>query len=590
MSAVLAAFTHVEAVTSPITVATFRANNGELITRSRSVTLTIAAKSSQGTIKTMRLGDSVSMALGTPQPYKTSVVYAFPATATGRQIITAEFQDSKNNNSGQINVTVDIMPELPASPALVKGPAPTMSIRRGARSSARLAPAVVDSGNPIVQLSSAAGEVLVQLYSIKAPLTVANFLKYVDSNAYDYSFIHRSVPGFIIQGGGSFVDTAQNNTITGIASFGTVQNEPSDSNTRGTIAMAKVGGDPNSATSEWFFNLEDNSANLDNQNGGFTVFGKVLDPSMAVVDKIAALPITDQSSTFGFSDLPVFTLPGANHPLSLEDLVLVYDASRYRFSVIKPLTGVKASIYNNNLVLEPDGRPTSGSGSITIRAVTPDGRILDFPVVVDVGTNHPMLAGGVGTKAVAVTEDRPIDISIPVNNPDNSPLEWMISPAPTKGAIVLLPEARSGTRVFRYTPNLNAVGADTLTIWVRDDHTDPQKKGEDKLAVQIQIKAVNDLPAVTVQPTISIVGGIDTLLDFTVADVETPVESLVVTSSVSGVALPRGSVTIEGTGASRKLRMRPPVVTKSTPATISLTVTDGNRSRGTARVVVTVTP
>lgn len=610
MCAVLAAVTRVEAVDSPITVTTLRVNNGEFITRSRTVTLTIAAKSTQGSIRTMQLGDSVSKKFGAPQAYKSSVVYAFPATASGRQFIAAVFQDSRGTFSGEFDVWVDIMPDLPALPALVKGPTPTMSLRRGAWSSTRLVPltpipsdpplppdppiipTVVDPGNPIVQLSTARGELLVQLYPLKAPNTVANFLKYVDSDAYDYSFFHRSVHDFIIQAGGSFVNTSQQNssTIESITSFGTVQNEPNDSNTRGTIAMAKVDGDPDSATSEWFFNLGDNSANLDQQNGGFTVFGKVLDPSMEVVDGIAALPISDQSTTLGFGELPVFKKPAEGQSLMLQDLVLIYSASRYRFSVIKPLTGVKASIYKSVLVLEPDGRPTGTSGSITIRAATPDGRTLDFPVLVDVGTNHPMLANGVGTKAVTVTEDKPMDISVPVNNPDNSPLAWAVSPEPTKGVIERLTDARSGTIVFRYTPNRNAVGTDTLTIWVRDDNVDPQKKGEDKLAVQVQIRPVNDLPVVTAAPTVSMVGGVDTLFDFTVEDVETPADSLTVTCALAGVAFPRGSVTIEGTGASRKVRMHPSVVTKATTATMTLTVTDGNRSRGTARVAVTVNP
>jgi len=604
MCAVLAAVTHVEAVDSPFTVSTFRVNNGEIITRSRTVTLTIAAKSTLGSIRSMRLGDSVSQAWGAPQAYKTSVVYTFPANASGRQFIAAEFQDSRGNFSNQFNVIVDIMPDLPVSPALAKGLTPMMSIRRGVWSSIALPPAVVDSGNPIVQLSIpatevpaagggvtiAGGDVLVQLYPSQAPLTVANFLKYVDNNAYDYSFFHRSVDDFIIQAGGSFVNTAQNNIIDTITSYGTVQNEPGISNTSGTIAMAKVDGDPNSATSEWFFNLGDNSANLDQQNGGFTVFGKVLDSSMEIVDAIGNLPISDQSSSIGFGELPVFKEPAEGQSLTLDDLVLIYSASRYRFSVIKPVTGIKASIYNNILVIEPDGRPMSTSGSLTIRAVTPDGRILDFPVQVDVGTNHPMLANGVGTKAVTVTEDKPMDISIPVNNPDNSPLEWALSPEPTKGTCVLLPETRRGTRVFRYTPNLNEVGTDAFTIWVRDDDANPQKKGEDKLAVQVQIRPVNDLPVVTVAPTVSMVGGAETLLDFTVADVETPVESLTVTCTLGGVAFPRGSVTVEGTGASRKVRMRSSVVTRSTTSTMTLTVTDGNRSRGTARVAVTVTP
>jgi len=611
MCAIVAATAHVEAVYSPITVTPLRINNGELITRSRTVTLTIAASSTQGSMRLMRLGDSVSLKFGADQAYRTSVSYTFPGTATGRQWIAAQFQDSRGNPSDITYVIVDIMPELPALPALVKGPTPTISIRRGAAwSSVRLLPltplpsdpplpsgppiipAVVDPGNPIVQLSTARGELLVQLYPLKAPKTVENFLKYVDSDAYDYSFFHRSVHDFIIQAGGSFVNTSQQNssTIESITSFGTVQNEPNDSNTRGTIAMAKVDGDPDSATSEWFFNLGDNSANLDQQNGGFTVFGKVLDPSMEVVDGIAALPISDQSTTLGFGELPVFKLPAEGQSLTLQDLVLIYTASRYRFSVIKPLTGVKASIYKNILFIEPDGRPTGTSGSLTIRAATPDGRTLDFPVMVDLGTNHPMLANGVGTKAVTVTEDKPMDISIPVNNPDNSPLAWTISPQPTKGICVPLPDARSGTKVFRYTPNPNEVGTDTFTITVLDDNVNNQKKGEDKLAVQVQIKPVNDLPVVTAAPTVSMVGGVETLFDFTVEDVETPADSLTVTCALAGVAFPRGSVTIEGTGSSRKVRMHPSVVTKATTAIMTLTVTDGNRSRGTARVTVTVNP
>jgi hypothetical protein len=177
-----------------------------------------------------------------------------------------------------------------------------------------------------------------------------------------------------------------------------------------------------------------------------------------------------------------------------------------------------------------------------------------------------------------------------VNNPDNSLLSWTASPEPTKGAIDRLTDARSGTIVFRYKPKQDAVGTDTFTINVLDDNVDPQKRGADKLVVQVQIKPVNDLPVIKAAPTVSMVGGVDTLFDFTVEDVETPADSLTVTCALAGVAFPRGSVTIEGTGSSRKVRMHPSVVTKATTATMTLTVTDGNRSRGTARVAVTVNP
>ena len=116
-----------------------------------------------------------------------------------------------------------------------------------------------------------------------APLTVQNFLNYVNDGDYVNTIIHRSVPGFIVQGGGftaeglaELLNTNTNpaNAIGVIPSDPPVVNEFSSerSNLRGTIAMAKLGGDPDSATNQWFFNLADNSTNLDNQNGGFTVF------------------------------------------------------------------------------------------------------------------------------------------------------------------------------------------------------------------------------------------------------------------------------------------------------------------------------
>ncbi len=155
-----------------------------------------------------------------------------------------------------------------------------------------------------VSMHTALGEISIELYDTAAPLTVANFMNYVNSGAYNNSFIHRSVPGFIIQGG-SF--TWNNGGVSAIAQNSPVMNEYSSSrsNLRGTIAMAKLGGDPNSATSGWFFNLADNSTNLDSQNGGFTVFGKVIGNGMDVVDAIAALPIVNAGGSF--ASLPLAT-------------------------------------------------------------------------------------------------------------------------------------------------------------------------------------------------------------------------------------------------------------------------------------------
>lgn len=153
------------------------------------------------------------------------------------------------------------------------------------------------------------------LFNATAPLTVANFLAYVDAGRYAANFFHRSVPGFIIQTGGFFF--VNDNTFDTVPTFAPVLNEPGTSNLRGTIAMAKLGppsGSPpteasiNSATSGWFINLADNSANLDVQNGGFTVFGRVLGDGMQVADAIAALPRYNVSHlASAWTDLPLAT-------------------------------------------------------------------------------------------------------------------------------------------------------------------------------------------------------------------------------------------------------------------------------------------
>jgi cyclophilin family peptidyl-prolyl cis-trans isomerase len=146
----------------------------------------------------------------------------------------------------------------------------------------------------------------VQLLDSQAPITVANFLTYVNNHNYDNTIIHRSVSDFIIQGGGF------TNQLASVVSYGPIQNEfnPTRSNVRGTIAMAKLGGDPNSATNQWFVNVADNSQNLDNQNGGFTVFGKVIGEGMSVVDTINSM----QTYNFGgnFTDIPLINYTPPN--------------------------------------------------------------------------------------------------------------------------------------------------------------------------------------------------------------------------------------------------------------------------------------
>jgi len=166
----------------------------------------------------------------------------------------------------------------------------------------------LQAANTVVTVNTVLGSFDIEMLHDDAPLTVENFLGYVERGDYDGTFIHRSIPGFIIQAGGyAFNETSGQAPHIVIAQ--PVVNEFKVSNTRGTVAMAKSDGDPDSATSEWFVNLSDsNAANLDNQNGGFTVFGRVLGNGMVIVNAIAALPRNNFNGPF--TDTPTINFIG----------------------------------------------------------------------------------------------------------------------------------------------------------------------------------------------------------------------------------------------------------------------------------------
>ena len=166
----------------------------------------------------------------------------------------------------------------------------------------------------VVCMDTNFGEFCLRLFPDVAPQTVQNFLNYVNGGDFDNTFFHRHAflengASFVLQGGGYFFSPEEGPVE--IPKDGTVVNEFSRSNVRGTIAMAKLGTDPNSATSEWFINMSDNSQNLDNQNGGFTVFGEVVLDGMRIVDRIAHASATvDLSAQYGgaFSQVPLVNL------------------------------------------------------------------------------------------------------------------------------------------------------------------------------------------------------------------------------------------------------------------------------------------
>jgi cyclophilin family peptidyl-prolyl cis-trans isomerase len=134
---------------------------------------------------------------------------------------------------------------------------------------------------PQVVMETSLGTVKLELDEAKAPVTVANFLSYVDEKFYDNTVFHRVIPDFMIQGGGFLTGLRQKTTKAPI------KNESPNglSNVRGTIAMART-NNPDSATAQFFINVVDNSHSLDRPR--YCVFGKVIE-GMDVVDKIKAV-------------------------------------------------------------------------------------------------------------------------------------------------------------------------------------------------------------------------------------------------------------------------------------------------------------
>jgi peptidyl-prolyl cis-trans isomerase A (cyclophilin A) len=151
---------------------------------------------------------------------------------------------------------------------------------------------------PVVVMETSYGPLTIELDGTKAPKSVANFLSYVQDGSYDGSLFHRVIPGFVVQGGGYDAN------FRSLSSKPPVVNESSNglSNLRGTIAMART-QDPDSATRQFYFNLQDNKSLDAGMSDGYTVFGHVTQ-GLEVLDKIAQQPTGDEGR-IGASDVPV---------------------------------------------------------------------------------------------------------------------------------------------------------------------------------------------------------------------------------------------------------------------------------------------
>jgi len=251
------------------------------------------------------------------------------------------------------------------------------------------------------------GSVLLHLFNSRTPLTVANFLKYINSGEYNNTFFHRLVTGFVLQGGGyilpesgapTHIDTSLTNPP--------LQNEPGISNTAGTLAMAKQANDPNSATSEFFFNLGDNSSNLDNQNGGFTVFASVADGMNVIDDIVGNAQVVNAGSPF--DTLPTFNLDPNATAITNANLVVLASAAPANpvvLSVSSDNPTLVTPSLNGRLLTLAYGPGASGVANVTVHVTAFDGSTVDdvFQVNVSGTTVPPPPAGPLPDLAINIT-------------------------------------------------------------------------------------------------------------------------------------------------------------------------------------------
>ena len=295
------------------------------------------------------------------------------------------------------------------------------------------------------------GGFLMELLPTNAPKTVANFLSYVRDGAYENTVVHRSTSVTnddlaVIQTGGFTADPS----LSSIPTFSPVTNEYGISNSVGTVAMAKVKGNPNSATDQWFINVSDNSTTLNsNNNGGFTVFGRILGKGMSnVINPISALQTYNISSyNSAFTETPLQGVTNGQPSLYLTNLVTITRiATLPYFAFSSDADAMPANINSStNLVVTfnhyPTNNPVNGvyitvaltdTNGVSPRYTNPstkiayDGSNAGFYVV----PSTP------GTQTISFPQIPPQALSNNVTNSTTNFTSFTLSPFPTSSANV----------------------------------------------------------------------------------------------------------------------------------------------------------
>ena len=265
---------------------------------------------------------------------------------------------------------------------------------------------VADIHGQVVQFRTTSGVLNIEMLPGAAPLSVANFLTYVNGGRYVTSFVHRSDHGLgVIQGGGYTVTASNPLNIGQVTADPPIALEYNLPNVRGTIAMARTSA-LNSATSEWFINTADNTNTLGAANGGgYAVFGRVTGTGMTVVDAIFGLQVYSFASPFG--QIPLVAYPGTGAVtganlvvMNAAEAIPIFPATAgehavVSFSVANTNTALlTATVSGSTLNIVPNAGQT-GFADITVTATDTNGNVVQevflftVPAIPEIAIEQP---------------------------------------------------------------------------------------------------------------------------------------------------------------------------------------------------------
>ncbi len=324
---------------------------------------------------------------------------------------------------------------------------------------------------PIVQFNTILGSYNAELYTSAAPINAANFLSYVNAGSYTNSFIDRSVPGFVVQGGSYDIVSG---SIAAIPTSAPVVLEYNLPNALGTLAAARTSV-LNSATSAWYINTVDNSTNLGPTNaGGYTVFGRILGTGMTVVNAIASLPVYNVNSG-QFPNLPVYNYNSTSGSLTTSNLVMVNSITQipmfptptaktavltWNISSSNPATAL-ATLSGSTLNISA---LSAGTSLITVTASDTNGNVAQGSFTVTTSANSPTITSQPVSQTI--TAGSSVVFTTAIISSAGASYQWNFNGTAIAGATssTYLIQAAGSSKAGNYTCTItNAAGITTTS-------------------------------------------------------------------------------------------------------------------------------